>query len=914
MDSDCRPTSQDVFARERRRIGRTPEVGLAFSGGGIRSATFALGLLQALRRQGLFECVDYLSTVSGGGYIGAWLYALQRRGELRRALDLHGDEPRQVRFLRTYSNYLTPKLGLFSGDTWAAVATVGRNLVITFSILSLSLVAVLFAPWAIHLTFMNWLAMATASATAALALTAVAALLVFAAFATSCYNMARPLEDGTWQADPRGWVSSTQVQLAVVLPLLVATTILGAVLPSVPELLHGSWPSRILAPAMAYAGVWALALATAHLAKTFGGGLGTVEQPGTAPAKRLRTNWQAALGAWLKLTAFAVPAGAIGSFVVTATYVKWLEPSPALAQLAMPLLVAGLMLAITAHIGLAGTLLSDETREWWARVAGQVLLATLLLAALVLVAVYSRPFVEDAQQRLRAPATTRLLTLLWAVVTGSGILAGRSRHTGKGGPAWIDVVAAVAPVVFVVGYLVMLAVVLHGFLMPESAPEALLWMLFLGLTAWLLSRRADLNEFSMHALYRNRLVRCYLGASHAERKAHPFHGFDPNDDMPLALPRPHDTFRPYPIFNAAINLVGGRNLAWQQRKAAAFVFTPEVCGYEYRVDEQTDRGTRHQRELVVPYQPPPAAVLSAYASTSVHAGGSLGVGLAMATSGAAASPNMGYHTSPTLSFLMTVFNVRLGWWLRNPRFDRSWTHPRKRLSLVEFVVELLGLTTDERDFVYLSDGGHFENLGVYKLVRRRCPFIIASDAGQDGHVTFQDLGNAIEKCRSDFGIDIEIDIGKIRPTNGLSGSHCAVGTIHYEKADPHLSPGTLLFLKASVTGDEPTDVRRYASLHPEFPHESTADQFFSESQFESYRALGYHIGRDVFEAVSSRRANHSRQPKCSGSCANAGRRRRRRPMTASASTPGRSTRSGPRCDQTRRCGSSTARSSRNGRP
>ena len=149
--------------------------------------------------------------------------------------------------------------------------------------------------------------------------------------------------------------------------------------------------------------------------------------------------------------------------------------------------------------------------------------------------------------------------------------------------------AVVAPVVFVVGYLVMLAVVLHGFLMPASAPRAVLWMLVLGLTAWWLSRRADLNEFSMHALYRNRLVRCYLGASNVRRNAHPFHGFDPDDDLPLASPG-RRSLRPYPIFNAAINLVGGRNLAWQQRKAASFVFTPDVCGYEYRVDEQTERG------------------------------------------------------------------------------------------------------------------------------------------------------------------------------------------------------------------------------------------------------------------------------------------------------------------------------------
>ena len=104
----------------------------------------------------------------------------------------------------------------------------------------------------------------------------------------------------------------------------------------------------------------------------------------------------------------------------------------------------------------------------------------------------------------------------------------------------------------------------------------------------------------------------------------------------------------------------------------------------------------------------------------------------MATSGAAASPNMGYHTSPTLAFLMTMFNVRLGWWLRNPRWPEVWADQRTGLSLRELLSELLGMTTDDRAWVYLSDGGHFENLGVYELVRRRCRFIIACDAGQDG--------------------------------------------------------------------------------------------------------------------------------------------------------------------------------------
>ena len=290
--------------------------------------------------------------------------------------------------------------------------------------------------------------------------------------------------------------------------------------------------------------------------------------------------------------------------------------------------------------------------------------------------------------------------------------------------------------------------------------------------------------------------------------------------------------------STSLNLVGGRNLAWQQRKAASFVFTPEYCGFEYRNDEEQDTAGR-------PF--------SAYAPTSAHAGDptSLTLGLAVATSGAAASPNMGYHTSPTLSFLMTVFNVRLGWWLRNPLWPDVWSSRKSGLSLRELLYELLGMTSDRKKWVYLSDGGHFENLGLYELVRRRCHFIIACDAGQDGTVTFEDLGNAIEKCRADFGIDIEIDLNRIKPPPGstVSDWHCAIGTIRYDRQRPNDVAGTLLYLKSSLTGDEPADVLRYAAAHPAFPHESTSDQFFDESQFESYRALGFHVMHRAISAA-----------------------------------------------------------------
>jgi hypothetical protein len=200
---------------------------------------------------------------------------------------------------------------------------------------------------------------------------------------------------------------------------------------------------------------------------------------------------------------------------------------------------------------------------------------------------------------------------------------------------------------------------------------------------------------------------------------------------------------------------------------------------------------------------------------------------------------------------MTVFNVRLGWWLGNPRHRLTWLNSGPIAGLIYLFFELFGLTNDQRGYVYLSDGGHFENMGIYELVKRRCRYIIACDGGQDREFTFGDLGSAIEKCRTDFGIDIEIDLGALRKDREQSFSqwHCAVGKIRYDKADARIAAGTILYLKSSLTGDEPADVLRYADENKEFPHQSTADQWFDESQFESYRALGEHIVETVFEAV-----------------------------------------------------------------
>ncbi len=151
----------------------------------------------------------------------------------------------------------------------------------------------------------------------------------------------------------------------------------------------------------------------------------------------------------------------------------------------------------------------------------------------------------------------------------------------------------------------------------------------------------------------------------------------------------------------------------------------------------------------------------------------------------------------------------------------------------------------------MSDGGHFENLGVYELIRRRCRHIVLCDAGADPELSFWDLGSLVRKCREDFGVRIEIDVSPLLKKSGSPHGrwHCAVGRIHYDDVDKKANPGTLFYVKPSLTGDEPSDVRNYVVDHPTFPHESTADQFFSESQFESYRALGQHIAMNVFRDV-----------------------------------------------------------------
>src|ERR1039457_1309259 len=145
----------------------------------------------------------------------------------------------------------------------------------------------------------------------------------------------------------------------------------------------------------------------------------------------------------------------------------------------------------------------------------------------------------------------------------------------------------------------------------------------------------------------------------------------------------------------------------------------------------------------------------------------------MAISGAAANPNMGFHTSAPVAFLLTVFNVRLGWWVRNPRRAKPGARRGPLGSIVWLINELTGQTDDRSAYVNLPDGGHFDNLGLYELVRRRCRYIIIGDGEQDERLTFESLRCATSNGRMDFGAEIDLDLRPLRiGEDGYSKTHC----------------------------------------------------------------------------------------------------------------------------------------------
>ena len=328
----------------------------------------------------------------------------------------------------------------------------------------------------------------------------------------------------------------------------------------------------------------------------------------------------------------------------------------------------------------------------------------------------------------------------------------------------------------------------------------------------------DINKMSLHPFYRDRLSKAYLmDPWRLDKNNEVLH----NDGQ--TLQDLDARFSPYHLINTTLNIPKAREGNLLGRNADFFIFSKEYVG----------------------------SPLTGYCRTRDYVKKDKGLRLAsaMAISGAAAAPNMGRITIPSLVFIMALLNIRLGYWARNPvllsKKRKFFGGFSKLLTLGHvgplYLIREMFSDLDEKDnFVNLTDGGHLENMGIYELVRRHCRFIICGDAEADPDMAFTGLSDSIRQIQTDMGIKIDIDVGPIREVDGVRKTHFAVGTIHYPEGD-----GRLLYCKSSLTGDENVYIQEYKANNSDFPHQTTADQFFDEKQFEAYRALGYHIGQDV---------------------------------------------------------------------
>ncbi|HVG21639.1 MAG TPA: patatin-like phospholipase family protein [Blastocatellia bacterium] len=962
-----------IHALEKKRAA------MCISGGGIRSATFALGVLQGLARRGLLDKFDFLSTVSGGGYVGSWLSAWihrNKRGPGGVFEELYGKnispgrpEASPIRHLRAYSNYLSPKLGLLSADTWTLAAIIFRNLLLNWTVLIPLLAAVLMVPML-------------------------------------CVSVLR-LDF----AEPHRGRLLTTLLLGAFFAGVIAVTYMGVQRPSLRNYLSDK--QRWHASQIGFL-LWCL-LPTFCLAlflSTYWGWLrnsGVPIKDQVSPIFKLQIDYPwpfflfglalhvfawAVFSLWVKRFKFgeflvSVLVGFIGGVLLwfAATQIFPFEErlttpvTEYFVCFALPLILGLLLLAVTLFVGLGSRITEDEDREWLARYAAWVMIVSLGWAVISFIVIFGPVglLYFGTEVRVAIAAAGGAAGLITVLLGHSAQTAASKKQEAEGNHSPIrNIILALAAPLFIVIFLVTLSLGVSAliFALKPALTENLLgvdwhaspipdtfdhlnvihntstrigFALFalMGLVGFLMALSININKFSLHSMYRNRLIRAYLGASQEKRRENPFTGFDPNDNVQMHELRPElfhassfvqpssfvdklrdpanpvseylkklfsretqrsldgrgsrdltldvlikemntaidggsiyeperfeavrldeetrtllkqnptgnsmttlnrllleqaypgeiksfRSYKPMHVINMALNLVGGDNLAWQQRKAESFTSSPLHSG-SYCINSSERAGC------------------GSYRSSKEYGGDDgISLGTAVAISGAAVSPNMGYHSSAAITFLLTLFNARLGWWLGNPgkTGDKTYHRSYPLFSIKPLLAEAFGLTDDKNNYVYLSDGGHFENLAIYEMVLRRCHYIVVSDGSQDPDYQFDDLGSALRKIRVDLGVPIVIEKILIYPRNqDKESKFCAIGTIRYCDVDGggEEKNGVLIYIKPAIGGKEPADVYNYAQTSKPFPHEPTADQYFSESQFESYRMLGFHAVEQISE-------------------------------------------------------------------
>ncbi|MGI9485005.1 MAG: patatin-like phospholipase family protein [Geminicoccaceae bacterium] len=398
---------------------------------------------------------------------------------------------------------------------------------------------------------------------------------------------------------------------------------------------------------------------------------------------------------------------------------------------------------------------------------------------------------------------------------------------------------------------------------------------------WCVAVRANINFVGMHRLYRDRLMETFL--PELPPRYHENDGVDIADDdekkVSWTSRRRHwkpafssnkaflhhmcglnrmcgieDESRkpigPYHIINTNIVLVGSKESRYRGRGGTNFILSPLYCGSDATGWRRTDEWKMHDGCITLP--------------------------TAMAISGAAINPRTGPDgrgpmRSGLVSLFMSLTNARLGFWARNPKYTSEPDDSSEQAIGGEPPNFLLpGLQQGVREqgyhegkaFIELTDGAHFDNTGLYELIRRRTKLIVMIDGTADKALNYQSLATAFERIRVDFGVQIRFnpkdynleqllpeanDPRPFQQKYNLAVRGFAIARIDYQPVGEYrgTEDGVLIFIKSTMIEDLPADVLGYKSANPDFPSESTTDQFFDEIQLEAYRELGYRVTKQA---------------------------------------------------------------------
>ncbi|HKF44484.1 MAG TPA: hypothetical protein VKG01_15410 [Thermoanaerobaculia bacterium] len=885
LDESIYPKELETLERQaianRREAAGLPAgdpqvpIGLACSGGGIRSATVCLGVFQALARAGLLRRIDFLSTVSGGGYAGTFLGQLYLRSYVDPARDrsgrpsslagsdanaqVGGDTPadrvsrilgdsgsKPIAWLRENGRYLSPN---GSGDSFLAAAAVLRNWA------AIQLVLIVFCATVLC----GFLAVRTLVADA-----------VSVAFRGDAPHFPRYSALGEFFSnfDPTLphtlWVSDYLLVAGAMVAVLAVPVGLAYWLTRAREI--------VIAILLGLIPLWLLMSAEGLPAFLLGAA----------------AYWLLAAAAW---TLFAQRGWRIESETA-----RWKQGNFLNRMLARFLFAAAIVAAIGVVDSLGQNLHAHPTAWNIARVLA--MLATLLTFGKKVV-----PFISNFTRGGRPTIPVSLLAGIGATALVLVLLAFLSRLTYD-----LNDAMAGAPLEVTQGWTV--------FWSGRFRPA---WIAFGGFAFFsvILGHALPfLNRSSLQSLYSARLTRAYLGASNPERwEADGMRVTDPmpGDAVGWEEYRPERFGGPLHLINTTINeTVDGRSQVEQRdRKGTSLAVGPFglSAGAKHhglwtgRAGHLATGRLSRKRSLA------PLAPADGFRVFATKEPGDtievepLTLGEWVGISGAAFSTGVGFRTSLGLSLLCGMANVRLGYWWNSgvdpwnrdvqtpPGILRRIARrlplfPVQRLLVDELVARFPGTALK---WWYLTDGGHFENTAAYELIRRRVPLIVILDNGADPDCQFEDMGNLVRKARLDFQTEIRFageeneggslgvardyegrigtlaqlkpaaqaadpDSGFCGPVARRSERHIAAGIVEY----PDGQRGLLLVVKPTLAGDEPSDVLQYATNHPTFPQEPTTDQFFDEAQWESYRSLGEHVGgklAGVLEALHSVKAS-----------------------------------------------------------